>query len=172
LISARAADSVNRARRNRRSSGSTQRVESCGARFFIRNRYSTSNRWITTFPRGPRGEKNRRRREEGGTLKGSCGIFPLKGPERYSLGGGIHKACARCRRGQPGPQPEGNLGGGRPGLRPRNPASGPILSRHPPPVSSSRSGTGRGFALRRTLRTALSRPLFPRGRAGAESRTA
>lgn len=53
LISVRAGDSVNRARRNRRSSGSTHRVESYGARFFIRNRYSTSNRWITTFSRGP-----------------------------------------------------------------------------------------------------------------------
>jgi hypothetical protein len=143
-VRARAADSVNRARRNRRSSGSTQRVESCGARFFIRNRYSTSNRWITTFPRGPRGEKNRRRREEGGTLKGPCGIFPLKGPEWYSLGGGIHKASAIPPR-PAGPSARREPGGRRgrgPGLRPRNLAPGPILSRHPPRlVSSLRNGS-------------------------------
>lgn len=66
LISARAGDSVNRARRNRRSSGSTHRVESYGARFFIRNRHSTSNRWITTFSRGPRGSEGRTSEERVG----------------------------------------------------------------------------------------------------------
>lgn len=84
LISARAGDSVNRARRNRRSSGSTHRVESYGARFFIRNRHSTSNRWITTFSRGPRGSREGESAKRGWDLKGAVRYFSFKGNERHS----------------------------------------------------------------------------------------